>query len=193
MTHLGEALFGRPQESTKPYSAGNAANATDIESWFAIQTKPRHEKRVGAELEEKGITVFLPVFSEVRQWSDRKRKIELPLFANYLFIRISEDRNVRASVLRTNGVFRFVGVRGVGVPIPDDQIEGIQKIVREKIPFLPYPFFGVGKTVRIRGGSLDGLKGVVLSLNGDQSLIVSIEGIQRSIAIRIAGYQIEAA
>ena len=190
MTHLGEALFGGYRESATQVSA---ANVTSEQSWFAIQTKPRHEKRVAAELEEKGIMTFLPMFSEIRQWSDRKRKIDFPLFANYAFVRISEDRNVRVSVLQTNGVFRFVGVRGVGIPIPDEQIEAIQKIVRDKIPFVPYPFLGVGKKVQIRGGSLDGLKGVILSLNGDQSLIVSVEGIQRSIAIRIAGYELEAA
>ena len=188
MTHIGEAMHIRQDSfQTQPVTA------VGEQFWFAVQTKARHEKRVAAELEEKGVSAFLPLFTEVHQWSDRKREVQLPLFANYVFVRIGEDRETRVAVLETNGVFRFTGNRGVGTPIPDEQIEAIQAIVQNNIPFVPYPFMGVGKKVRIRGGSLEGLQGVILSINGDQSLIVSVESIQRSIAIRIAGYQVEAA
>jgi transcription antitermination factor NusG len=189
VTHVGEATFGCFQKGANL----TPLTVADEGSWFAVQTKPRHEKRAVVELEEKGIATFLPLFSAVHQWSDRKRKVQLPLFANYVFVRISEDREIRVTVLQTNGVFRFVGGRGAGVVIPDEQIESIQAIVRGKIPFVPYPFLGVGKKVRVRGGSLDGLQGVILSINGDKSLILSVESIQKSIAIRIAGYQVEAA
>jgi transcription antitermination factor NusG len=81
----------------------------------------------------------------------------------------------------------------MGVPIPEEQIQAVQAILKDKVPFVPHPFLSVGQKVRIRGGSLDGLQGVLVSLNGDRSLIVSVETIQRSIAIRIAGYQLEAA
>ena len=70
-----------------------------------MQTKPRHEKRVAAELEEKGVMAFLPMLSEVHQWSDRKRQVELPLFTTYVFVQIGGDRSSRAKVLQTNGVF----------------------------------------------------------------------------------------
>ena len=186
MTHIGEATYFRDD----PIPTQPATSAAE-HSWFAVQTKARHEKRVATELEEKGVEAFLPLFSEVHQWSDRKRKVELPLFSTYLFVRIGWEQSSRVSVLQTNSVFRFVGVRGTGVPIPDEQIDALQTIVREKVPFSPHPFLNVGQKVRIRGGSLDGICGVLSAINDDRSLIVSIDSIQRSLAIRIDGYGVE--
>jgi transcription termination/antitermination protein NusG len=187
VTHVGEATFVREGPILAPPGI-----MVGQQSWFAVQTKPRHEKRVAAELEEKGVMAFLPMLSEVHQWSDRKRQVELPLFTTYVFVQIGGDRSSRAKVLQTNGVFCFVGVRGMGVPIPDDQIETVQAIVREKIPFSAYPFLNVGQKVRVRGGSLDGICGVLSAINNDRSLIVSIDSIQRSLAIRIdGGYGVE--
>jgi transcription antitermination factor NusG len=188
VTHIGEATYFRQQSiHSQP------ENPAEQQYWFAVQTKAKHEKRVATELKEKGVTVFLPLFAEVHQWSDRKRKVELPLFNSYVFVRIGGDQDSRISVLQTNSVFRFVGVRGIGIPIPDAQIEALQTIVRQKVPFVPYPFLNLSQKVRVRGGSLDGICGVLLAINDDRSLIVSVESIQRSIAIRIAGYHVEAA
>jgi transcription antitermination factor NusG len=109
-----------------------------------------------------------------------------------VFVRIGENRNHRVNVLETNGVFRFVGMRGgTGVPIPDEQIETLQTIIREKVPFSPHPFLDVGQKVRIRGGSLDGICGILLAINDDRSLIVSVDSVQRSLAIQIDGYGVE--
>ena len=188
MTHLGEATHFR-----QPSFHSQLETPAEQQYWFAIQTKAKHEKRVAAELKEKGIAAFLPLFAEVHQWTDRKRKVEIPLFNTYVFVRIGGDQSSRVSVLQTNSVFRIVGVRGIGIPIPDEQIEALQTIVREKVPFMPYPFLNLGQKVRVRGGSLDGICGVLRGINEDRSLIVSVESIQRSIAIRIAGYQVEAA
>jgi transcriptional antiterminator NusG len=190
VTQIGGATGARLQESA---AFAQPAVAADESSWFAVQTKPRHEKRVAAELAEKGITVFLPLVSALHQWTDRTREVMLPLFTNYAFVRIGEEPNPRVSVLRTNGVVGFVGMQGRPVPIPDEQINAVQTILRERIPFSLHPFLSVGRKVRIRGGCLDGIQGVILAMNGDQSLIVSIESIQGSIAVRIAGYGLEAA
>ena len=159
--------------------------------WFAVQTKPRHEKRVAAELEEKGLVAFLPLITEVHQWSDRKRRVELPLFSTYVFVRLGGEHNSRIKVLQTKGVFSFVGVRGMGSPIPDDQIETLQTIIRERVSFSQHPFLNVGQKVRVRGGSLDGICGVLSAINNDRSLIVSVDSIQRSLAIRVEGYSVE--
>jgi transcriptional antiterminator NusG len=170
--------------------ADSASSAIEHD-WLAIQTKARHEKKVAAELEEKGVVAFLPLSNEVHQWSDRKRQVDLPLFSTYIFVRIGREQKSRIRVLQTNGVFRFVGVRGVGSPIPDEQIETLQTILREKVPFSPHPFLKVGQKVRVRGGSLDGICGVLSAINNDRSLIVSVDSIQRSLAIRVEGYCVE--
>jgi transcription antitermination factor NusG len=161
-------------------------------TWFAIHTRPRYEKKVTAELQEKGIKTFLPLHSVRHQWSDRSRVVNLPLFPGYVFVQIAPLLHARVSVLRTNGVIGFVGVRNTGIPIPDGEIEAIQAVMNGGVSYEPYPYLKVGQSVCIRGGCLDGIGGVLMAINGDQSLIISVNLIQRSIAMRIEGYQVEA-
>ena len=159
--------------------------------WFALQTKPRHEKKVASDLAKQEIDVFLPIFKTVRRWSDRRQEVHLPLFPNYIFVRLGQNRNERTTVLRTQGVRWFVGMRGTGVAVPDDEIEAIQRILAEGVAITDYPFLEIGQKVRICGGSLDGVQGVLAAVNNDRSLIVSVKCIQRSLAIRVDGYGIE--
>jgi transcription antitermination factor NusG len=160
-------------------------------SWYAVQTMPRHEKRVSGELEARQIQSFLPAISEVRQWSDRKRLIESPLFPGYVFVRIAAESSARIAVLRTNGVVGFVGVRGAGTPIPECEITAIQAVLTQQVPVREHPFLNIGQRVRIRGGALNGIEGILDAVKGDRSLVISIELIQRSLAITIAGYHVE--
>jgi transcription antitermination factor NusG len=166
--------------------------ADEISEWFAIRTKPRHEKIAAFELEQRGIGVFLPLHVSIHQWSDRKREVQVPLFPSYLFVRL-RSRNERATALRANGVMSFVGARGSGVCVPEEEIEAVKRILAGRIAFTNYPFISVGQKVRIRGGSLDGIQGILLAVNNDRSLVVSVECIQKSIAIRINGYGVDRA
>jgi len=159
--------------------------------WFAVQTRSRHEKKATAEMQEKGIQAFLPLFAEKHKWSDRQRVVDVPLFPQYLFVRIAANSDARVSVLRTNGVIAMVGTKGIGIPIPDAQIERIQRIIEQKVPYNPHLYLNVGKRIRIRGGALDGLEGILTAVNGDETLVVSVELIQRSLAVRITGFDIE--
>jgi transcription termination/antitermination protein NusG len=159
--------------------------------WYAVQTMPRHEKKVSLELTAKAIECFLPTVSSVRQWSDRKRIIVEPLFTGYVFARLVPASPDRITLLRSNGVVGLVGMRGVGVPIPENEIHSIQRIVESRAPYASHPFLTVGKRVRIRGGALDGLEGILQSVNGDESLVVSVELIQRSLSLTISGYRVE--
>jgi transcription antitermination factor NusG len=170
-----------------------AMTADSEELWFAVRTRPRHEKKVATDLHYWGIHTFLPLVAERHRWSDRFRTVEMPLFPGYLFTRIAETAQARISVLRTAGTVGFVGVQGKGLPIPQDQIEAVRLIIDRGISFLLHPFVREGQRVRIRGGCLDGVQGILTAKNADQSLIVSIEIIQRSLAIRVAGYRVEPA
>jgi transcription antitermination factor NusG len=189
VTQIGGAL----QESIDPYVNSSPHSTTNNQEWFAVQTKPRHEKKVALELKEKQIDVFLPLLTTMRQWSDRKQEVEMPLFPSYMFVRLNQTREERTAVLRTNGVHSFVGMRGIGVAVPDDEIESVQKILLEGVNFTDYPFLAIGQKVRVRGGSLDGVSGVLTAINNDHSLIVSVQCIQRSLAVRIDGYGVEPA
>jgi len=99
----------------------------------------------------------------------------------------------RLCVLHTAGVLGFVGVHGVGLPIPEKQIEDIQTLLAHNVTFGLCPFLNVGQRVRIRGGCLEGVEGILVAKNTDRSLVVSVEMIQRSIAVRVDGYDLEPA
>lgn len=160
-------------------------------SWYAVQTRSRHEKKVAEEIEDKGICSFLPQISRVHQWSDRRKKVDLPLFPGYVFVRTAYSPEARLSVLKTPGVAGFVGCQGRGTPIPDKQIEDIRLILDQNVPFELYPFLELNQRVRIRGGCLDGVEGTLVAKNPDRSLVVSIDLIQRAILVRVSGYELE--
>jgi transcription antitermination factor NusG len=160
--------------------------------WYAVQTTPRHEKKVAAELQQKQVQAYLPTFSEEREWSDRRVSVDTPLFPGYVFVKIAQDQNTRVTVLRTLGVRNFVGTRGIGDPIPEAEIEGVRAVLARGIPFSVSPFLNVGERVRILDGSLEGVEGILTAVNGDKSLIISVELIQRSLAMRVSGFRVEA-
>ena len=160
-------------------------------NWYAIQTRSRHEKKVADEIHEKGISAFLPLVTRVHRWSDRSKEVQLPLFPGYVFVHTTAAPEAHIAVLRTPGVANFVGSRGHGTPIPNRQIENIRVILDHNVPFELYPFLEVNQRVRIRGGALDGVEGVLTAKNPDQSLIVSLDLIQRSLLVRVSGYELE--
>jgi transcriptional antiterminator NusG len=165
----------------------------EAESWYGLQTRPRHEKIVAHRLEERGVTAFLPLISEEHRWSDRKKTVQVPLFSCYVFAKFAPNRSERLRVLRVDGVFGLVGDRGEGTPIPDEQIAAVQSLVETQLPWSTHPFLKIGQRVRIRSGVLDGLEGILVSRNGDRSLVISVDAIQRSLAVRVEGYEVEPA
>ena len=122
-------------------------------NWYAIHTVARHEKRVAQHMQENRVFTFLPLIQQIRQWSDRRAKVDVPLFGCYAFVRIVHNSDERLKVLRTPGVLCFVGNERQGTPIPNEQIEYLQTAIRRNIPLAVHPFLEIGKRVRIRAGS----------------------------------------
>jgi transcription antitermination factor NusG len=166
---------------------------SEAQSWYGLHTRPRHEKLVAQRLEERGVTAFLPLATEVHRWSDRKKTVQVPLFSCYVFAKFTANRAERLRVLRVEGVFSLVGARGEGTPIPHAQIDAVRNLVETELPWTAHPFLKIGQRVRIRSGALDGMEGILLSRNGDQTLVISIDAIQRSLAVRVQGYEVEPA
>lgn len=160
-------------------------------SWFAIQTYPRHEKRVASQLTLKGVDYYLPIVSRLAQWSDRRKLVELPLFPCYLFVHIVPSPECRIQVLQLAGVLAFVGPGKQAVSIPDNQIEDVRTLIRNKVALDPYPFLKIGQRVRIRGGSMDGIEGILVRRNGARRLIISVDSLERSLSICVEGLEIE--
>lgn len=179
--------------STYQNAVDSLVNGAQMASWYALQTHARHEKVVAARLQEQGFESFLPLVTEVHQWRDRKKRVDLPLFSCYVFVNFALTNESWYRVCNINGVCSFVGVRGQGISIPDDQIAAVQKLLSEDLPWSNHPFLKIGQRVRVRGGSLDGLEGILTARDGDQTLVISVDAIQRSLAVRINGYDVEPA
>lgn len=160
--------------------------------WYAIRTRSRHEKVAHRELSAQGISVFLPLVSSERQWSDRRTKVELPLFPGYAFVRVDYLSEERVRVLRTTGVVGFVGHNPAETTIPDEQIESIRTVLIRKVPVNDHPFLSVGQRIRVRNGSLSGVEGILVAVKGSRTLVISVEPIQRSVCIKLEDYEVEA-
>ena len=165
--------------------------APEESNWYAVHIMARHEKRVAAQFEEMRVRTFLPLLHQVHRWSDRRTVVEIPMFSCYAFVRMVQTNEERLKILRTPGVLGFVGSERQGTSIPEEQIESLRIAINENIPCFPHPFVNVGRRVRIRGGSLDGVEGILVRQGRDQSLVVSVELLHRSISIRVEGYDTE--
>jgi transcription antitermination factor NusG len=159
--------------------------------WYAFRTRARHEKRAAQQLQEAGVQTFLPIAHQIREWSDRRKVVEMPLFPGYGFVRINYLSPDRVRVLSVHGIVSFVGPNGSGTPVPDRQIEDLRAGVDHKMPCQPHPYVAVGRRVRIRGGALDGVEGVLTAQREDRSLVISLDSIQRAVSIRIEGYDLD--
>jgi len=172
------------------FGAVGAGRLLETPQWFAIRTRSRHERVVADQLEKQSIENFLPVVKTIHKWSDRKKEVELPLFSGYSFARLVLCSSDRLRVLQTHGVAGFVGVRGIGIPIPEGQIESLRTLVANEIPIKDHPFLQIGQRIRIKGGSLDGVEGT-LAAQDDRHLVISVEPIHRSLSVCIDGYTFE--
>jgi transcription antitermination factor NusG len=158
--------------------------------WFALQTRHRFEKKVAAQLASKEMEVFLPLRQENREWSDRQKLVTVPLFPGYAFVRSARTVALRLLVLQTAGVMGFVSFAGTAAIVPQKQIEDLRLLLAQAVPFSLYPFLRAGQRVRIRGGCLHGVEGLLTRRDKDK-LVISIEAIQRSLAIEIQGYEVD--
>lgn len=151
--------------------------------WYAIYTRPRHEKKVYDFLLEKKQEVFLPMITRVRQWKDRKKKVEMPLFSSYLFVHF--DYKYRFDILQTNGIVKIVNFNGVPAVIPDWQIDSLKKMLENPASLRLENFIRPGELVEVIEGPFKGMRGAVQTLKGETRLIVTIEGIMQSVSVEI--------
>jgi len=176
--------------AVQPVFDGLGALAVEQPQWYAIRTRSRHEKMVADQLERMGVENFLPLVKRMRQWSDRVKEVELPLFSGYTFVRVVLSSPDRLRILQTHGVAGFVGINCCGTAIPETQIEDIRTLLCSETAFEEQPFLRVGQRVRVQGGALDGVEGILSAQNDDRSLVISLEPLQRSLSVRIQGYTV---
>jgi transcription antitermination factor NusG len=142
-----------------------------------------HEKRVAEQLARRSIEHFLPIYQTVRQWKDRRVRLDFPLFPGYVFVRLVLRDRLR--VLQAPGVVRLVGFNGTPTPLSEREIESIRTSLASGVRAEPYPYLTVGQRVRITDGPFQGLEGILSRKKNRVRVVISLELIMRSISIEI--------
>jgi len=162
-------------------------SATPLEKplakWYALYVRSRFEKKVYQELQKKHIECFLPLIEEIRIWSDRKKKVHVPLFQGYVFVR--SDLKNKLPILEIAGVVKFVGIRTQPSAIPDEQINWIKVILQAKdaVRREHYPF--LGQKVEVVAGPLRGVRGVVSQIRSRTRIVVAVDSIFQALSIEV--------
>ncbi len=160
--------------------------------WYCVHTRSRHEEVVYQRLSEKRIETFFPRLEVWSRRKDRKKKIQKALFPGYLFVHNPLDPHHRLEVLKTPGVVQVLGNERGPLPVPDSQIESIQTILNGKSAVTPFPYLREGQMVRVVYGPLKGSEGFLLKIKeGKEKLIISVDLLQRSVAVEIDGASVE--
>lgn len=151
--------------------------------WFAVQTRVGREGLVSSMLDAKWYDVFLPLFERRHQWSDRVKTSMEPLFPGYVFCRGRAETIGR--IVTTPGVCRIVGFGNTPAIVDDNEIESIRRITTSGVPVCPYQYLQAGQHVTITVGPLSGLQGIVVRNGGQQRLVVSVNLLQRAVAVQL--------
>jgi transcription antitermination factor NusG len=152
-------------------------------AWFAIQVRPKYEFITSTILRAKGYEELVPAYQSTRQWSDRRKKIIVPIFTGYVFCRFNSQ--ICVQILTTPGVIRIVGVGNRIVQIEDSEIEAIKMAVKSGEALFSIPYLNVGDRVMVNQGPMAGVQGILLRYSNRHQLVLSVDIIQGSVAMEI--------
>jgi transcription antitermination factor NusG len=159
-------------------------------AWYALYTRHQHEKCVARSLSGKGVETFLPLFTSTHRWADRSKEISLPLFPCYVFVR-GEFVGQELPIVTTPGVYGFVRYANQAAMIPEAEIEAVRRMVESSLGIEPHPFLKRGDWVRIRSGPLTGLEGILSRRKNHYRIVLSVEMLQKSVAIDVDASTVE--
>jgi len=149
--------------------------------WYVACTSANHEKHIAEQLELRNVEHFLPLYTSVRRWKDRRVTLELPLFSGYVFVRLA--LRDRLKVLQVPGVAKLVGFNGTPAALPPEEIEALRANLANGVRIEPHPYLIVGRRVRVKNGPLAGMQGILVRRKNSTRLVVSVDLIQRAIAV----------
>jgi transcription antitermination factor NusG len=153
-------------------------------SWFAVYTHPRAERKVYNKVVQMGLQAYLPVQKVVHQWSDRKKEVEVPLFASYVFVKTTVQ--ARFDLFFIQGLMWFVSCEGIPVAIPESEIEGVRKLLALGISVCPEAYrYKAGDKVKISSGQFAGVEGYVIRQDGKDRLFIQVEALKQAISVGI--------
>lgn len=164
--------------------AGQGKVAATLQArWYAVYTCANHEKRVADQFACRGLEHFLPLYESLRRWKDRKVRLQVPLFAGYLFVHMAAQERLR--VLQVPGVVQLVGWNGSPTPMPQEDIERIREFLRGGWQAEPHAYLQAGRRARVVHGPLAGMEGIVVRRKNRSRLVITVEVIQSAMAVEM--------
>jgi transcription antitermination factor NusG len=158
-------------------------------TWYVAYTRPQVERKAKAKLDEMYVKTFLPMQTTMRQWSDRRKKIEVPLFPNYIFIHTNSFE--KFNLLNIPELVRYVAFEGQPAIVPDSVIESMEKLLTGDVE-VSNENLQTGVKVKITQGKFAGVEGTLLRRNVKTRIVVSIEALRQSISVDIPAAYAEA-
>lgn len=159
-------------------------------AWYAIWTRSRHEQVVREQLATKGVEAFLPTIPKWSRWKDRKKKIDWPLFPGYCFARF--DPRERLPILKCSGVVSIVSFDGEIAPIPEQEIEGIRRLVESDLQYDPCPLIREGMMVEVVHGPLKGVVGRLVRKGAHARLLLAVDLIGQAVSVDVDAADVRA-
>ncbi len=171
-------------ETLRTYHNSKATRIKTKPCWYALYTRPHHEKEVYRKLQAQGISAYLPLITTLRQWSDRKKKVNIPLFSCYLFVHITHLDYYR--VLNISEGLRYVSFEGKAVAIPDKQIQIVKNLLKQDMALEEVQNYLIqGANVEIIAGPLTGISGELIDFAGKKRVIIRLDEIRKSMMISV--------
>ena len=162
----------------------NPLTFPDPLAWYAFYTRARHEQRVDLRLRHLGFDTFLPKILVQRQWRDRKKMIEWPLFPGYIFVR-GTPYDVR-KIVATAGVVSVVRTNGEATPVSVRELENVRRLIEallasgtvaERVPLQP------GTLVRVSDGPFKGVEGLIVEQRNRRRFVVQLTAIGEGLVV----------
>ncbi len=159
--------------------------------WYAAQTYSCRERIVAKAFESRSICYYLPLLSKQRRWSDRIKTIEVPLFKNYIFVKIAPEEEDFWKVIRTRGITRILGDERGPTPILNKEIEAVACMLVNRAKIKVFSEFQSGQSVRVKAGPLRGSQGCFVRMKGKDHLAVNITLLGQSILAEVNSCDVE--
>lgn len=151
--------------------------------WFVLYTKPKHELKAAIQIENLGVEYYLPTVTIVKRWSDRKKKIDEPIFKGYIFIYADEKERIKSMAFKE--IVRCISFLGKPAVVPDWEIQNLKTFLQHSKDLVVTDLITAGTKVRIVDGLFKDVTGIVSSINGENYLSVSVDMLHRSVSVKL--------
>ncbi|MDH7515725.1 MAG: UpxY family transcription antiterminator [Bacteroidota bacterium] len=162
----------------------NETRGAEQKRWLVLYTRPRYEKKIHRRLQDLSVTSFLPLREELRQWSDRRKRVLVPLFSGYLFVFANERERIAA--LEVEGAMRYVSFGGKLAEVSEETIESLKIAATRPADIrVEETDLRLGQKVTVRHGPLAGMRGYLVEFRGSTRVAIRIEAIEKTVSVEV--------